>query len=131
MCRVRPAGRGTITRSLSAGAVLTSTWTAPSGVVTHQITTTPFGDVTRFGKQFSPFAEYFNGPLDDVRIYNNAISGTDVAALAAAGPSGAVTVPEAGTLAFLLPALGFLGVWQSRRSHALLVCPEDHSGLGG
>jgi hypothetical protein len=40
------------------------------------------GTNTRFGRQFDPFGEYFNGELDDVRICGNALSEADVARIA-------------------------------------------------
>lgn len=45
------------------------------------ISTTTGGDNTRFGSQFGPFGEFFGGELDNIRIYDNAIT---------------VTVPEDG-----------------------------------
>jgi hypothetical protein len=39
------------------------------------------GSDTRFGRQFSPYDEYFNGDLADVRIYNTALGASEVAAL--------------------------------------------------
>ena len=36
-----------------------------------------------FGKQWSPYNEYWNGSLDDIRIYNRALSASEVAHLAA------------------------------------------------
>jgi Tol biopolymer transport system component len=55
--------------------------------VNFAIRTTSFGGATRFGRQFDPFLEFFNGGIDDVRIYNHALTGNEVAALAGANPS--------------------------------------------
>jgi hypothetical protein len=55
--------------------------------VNFAIATTPSGGTTRFGRQFNPFAEFFNGGIDDVHIYNHALTANEVAALASAGPS--------------------------------------------
>jgi hypothetical protein len=42
------------------------------------IVTTSGGDATRFGRQFGGFNEFFNGSLDNVRIYNRALSESEV-----------------------------------------------------
>jgi hypothetical protein len=41
------------------------------------------GDNTRFGRQFSPFAEFFHGRLDDARVYAGALTADEVAAIQA------------------------------------------------
>ena len=48
------------------------------GSVNFAITTTSGGGNTRFGRQFDPFGEFFNGGIDDVRIYDHALSAADV-----------------------------------------------------
>jgi Concanavalin A-like lectin/glucanases superfamily/VPDSG-CTERM motif len=64
------------------------------------ISTTTFGSDTRFGQQFAPFAEYFGGELDNIRIYDEAI-----------GPAG---VPDSGSTVFLL-GFASLGLVALRR----------------
>ena len=81
--------------------------------LSSSITTTLSGTDTRLGTQFSSIPEYFNGSLDDVRVYQNSLSGAEVATLAA-NRSGTV-VPEAGTLALLSLALMPVGVGLARR----------------
>lgn len=67
------------------------------------ITSNPAGTDTRLGRQFAPFDEYFNGVLDDVRIYSGALTSQEVAALAAA------SVPEPATYALLVIGLALIG----------------------
>lgn len=50
--------------------------------VPYAITTNPGGTPTRFGAQFAPYGEFFNGSLDDVRIYDGVLTGAEVAILA-------------------------------------------------
>jgi hypothetical protein len=57
------------------------------------ISTTAAGSDTRFGRQFDPFAEFFNGALDDVKIFDHALTAAEVAALE--------PVPEPTTLLLL------------------------------
>ncbi len=45
------------------------------------IATTTEGDATRFGRQFDPPAEHFNGELDEVRIYNHALTDDEIECL--------------------------------------------------
>jgi hypothetical protein len=45
------------------------------------ITTTTDGTDTRFGRQFSGFGEFFGGTIDEVRIYDNALSESEVKSL--------------------------------------------------
>ena len=51
------------------------------------ITTTSGGTATRLGRQFDPFTEFFAGDLDDIRIYQGALTASEVATLAAGAPS--------------------------------------------
>lgn len=69
------------------------------------------GTNTRFGRQFDPFGEYFNGLIDDVRIYNSALSSAEIHAIA--NPVAAIPEPE--TYAMLLAGLGVLGFAAHRR----------------
>ena len=50
-------------------------------------------------------SRFYNGALDDVRLYDNELSASEVSALNAAGP---LYVPEPSTLG--LAALGLLGL---------------------
>ena len=74
------------------------------------LTTTANGGHTRLGRQFEPFDEYFHGEIDDVRIYDEAISATTIAALAA-------PVPLPATLLFFAAALPLLD-WRRRQTRA-------------
>ncbi len=79
------------------------------------------GGDTRIGAQFDfgggPFPEIFNGLVDDVALYNTALTGQSVLAIAQAGRSLEPTssdVPEPGSL--LLMALGLGGVFGLRHT---------------
>jgi hypothetical protein len=52
-------------------------------VLDYAIQSQPLGTDTRFGRQFesSAYTEFFHGILDDVRIYDNALSGQEIATL--------------------------------------------------
>jgi hypothetical protein len=47
------------------------------------ISTTAGGDHTRLGRQFDPFAEFFNGNLDELWVFSGTLTADEVAALAA------------------------------------------------
>ncbi len=68
-------------------------------VFNFAVATTTGGSNTRFGRQFGNFAEFFHGQLDDIRIYNGALSTQEVGDLANA-------VPETST--YILFAMGIL-----------------------
>lgn len=70
------------------------------------ITTTQVTTFTRLGRQFQDWTEYYHGSLDDVRIYNNTLSASEVANLAG--------VPEPGS-ALLAGIAGLFGMTQFRR----------------
>ena len=55
----------------------------------HAIESQPLGTNTRFGRQFdsSAYTEYFHGSLDDIRIYDQALTDADIAVLATPLPS--------------------------------------------
>lgn len=73
------------------------------------IVSTPLGSDTRLGAQFAPYGEFFNGVIDDVRIYDGALTPLEVAQLA-------TPVPEPGTWAMLSLGLALSGiVLRSRR----------------
>lgn len=75
------------------------------------IATTTGGTDTRFGNQFAGFSEYFRGELDDIRVYNGALSAGQVTTIAAV-----TSAPEPDAL--LLTACGafpLLGVLFYRR----------------
>ncbi len=65
------------------------------------ITTTLSGSDTRLGRQFGDLSEYFNGTIDDVRIYNTALSAAEIANLAA-------PVPEPATMLLMGTGLAVL-----------------------
>ena len=76
-----------------------------SATLASGLNTTVGGDDTRFGKQFSPFNEYFQGDIADMRIYTGALSAQQAASLA--------TTPEPGSMALL--TAGALGLLSRRR----------------
>jgi hypothetical protein len=84
----------------------------------NAITSTNLGTDTRFGRQFDPFAEFFGGQMQDVRIYSGALSSGQVAALNAAGPVTSVAAPEPSALALALPILSAMGMVCHRRRKA-------------
>ena len=77
------------------------------GTLGLAISTTTGGDVTRLGKQFSPYGEYFNGSMDDLRIFNGALSAAQVSAL--------TSVPEPHEIWLLSAGLGVLLLKSRRR----------------
>lgn len=77
--------------------------------VPYAIVTSTVGTPTRLGRQFSPFAEFFNGSIDEVRTYDGVLTPQEVAVLA--NP-----VPEPST--GLLMALGAGALYLARRRRA-------------
>jgi hypothetical protein len=78
--------------------------------LSQAIITTNSGDNTRFGNQFSGVpSEFFNGSMDKVRVYSNALSGSEVAALAS------TSAPEP-TTGLLLLGGGVLALIRRRRT---------------
>lgn len=69
------------------------------------IATTPGGTNTRLGNQFSSYSEYLGGTIDDVRIYDNALTDNDISRIAA--------VPEPATMLAL--GLGVVALRRRRR----------------
>lgn len=78
---------------------------AAVGGVPFALATTTGGTNTRLGSQFVPYAEFFPGDLDEVRIYDGTLTGEEVRSLA---------VPAPGTLA----AVGTLALAGARRRRA-------------
>ncbi|MEM9538054.1 MAG: LamG domain-containing protein [Cyanobacteria bacterium P01_E01_bin.42] len=78
------------------------------------ISTSTGGTNTRLGRQFdNPGNEFFNGIIDDVRIYEGTLTASEVDSLASSSPS--TSVPEPST-ALALGILGLLfGVNKMRR----------------
>ena len=75
------------------------------------IATTSLGTPTRFGRQFEQHDESFGGWIDEVRIYEGALTASEVSALAA-------PVPEPGAIALMAGGLAVLGCFRRRTRHA-------------
>jgi len=67
------------------------------------ISTISSGSNTRFGRQFGVITEFFHGSLDDIKIYDSALTAGDVSSLA----NGVSSVPE--PAAFWLIGTGLIG----------------------
>jgi hypothetical protein len=76
------------------------------------------GTDTRFGRQFDPATEFFNGYIDNIQIYDTALSAGEIAKIAADGPTpGSVSIPtmtEWGMIIFVVLA-GVGAVYYLRR----------------
>lgn len=75
------------------------------------------GTDTRLGRQFDPAGEFFNGYIDNVQIYDTALSAAEIARIAAAGPNPASAIPtmsEWGMITFMVLA-GLGSVYYLRR----------------
>ncbi len=71
------------------------------------------GSFTRFGQQFAPYAEFFRGDIDAIRIYDSVILPGDVAE-----PSG---VPEPATWTLMIAGFGVAGVVGRRQRRRVRV----------
>lgn len=71
------------------------------------IVTTRAGTHTRLGRQMDSHLEYFDGWVDEVRIYDGALTASEVSALAA-------PVPEPGPMVSMAGGLVALGCFRSR-----------------
>jgi hypothetical protein len=76
------------------------------------IATTSNGTHTRFGTQFQTFNEFFDGSLDEVMIFEGALSAGEIATLASASP-GTTPVPLPASLWLTIP--GLLALARRRR----------------
>ena len=74
------------------------------------------GDTTRLGRQHTGFAEYFGGSMDDVYVYDSALSASEVALYSLS----ASPVPIPGALWLFASALGMLG-WMRRRRPQMMT----------
>jgi hypothetical protein len=81
------------------------------------------------GQQKAGFSRYFNGTLDDVRIYNRALSATEVALLYAAGQA------HVGDASVVLPAVnllsGLVGYWPLNEGSGTVTRDYSTSGNTG
>lgn len=75
-----------------------------------QISAISTGSDTRLGRQFDPFAEYFHGNIDNVRIYSGALTAEEVSN---GGSSLQVSAPGA----LILFGLGLVGLVRARRKY--------------
>ncbi len=73
------------------------------------------GSFTRFGQQFAPYAEYFKGDIDAIRIYDSVILPGDVVE-----PSG---VPEPAAWTLMIAGFGMAGV-VGRRQRRWVRVPD-------
>jgi hypothetical protein len=63
----------------------------------------PFNSETRFGRQYGPHSEYWNGQLDDILIYDGALNASEVLALSTSVPEPwTMSLTAAGLVAVLL-----------------------------
>ncbi len=75
------------------------------GSTSFAISTTTGGSDTRLGSQFAPHTEFFNGEIDNLRIYDSAIT------------SGELTgTPEPSTFLLLIAGVGSLGLARRRKA---------------
>ncbi len=81
---------------------------AIAGSLSTAITIGASGTATRLGRQFTTIDEYFNGSLDDLRIYSGALTSQEVSLIATA-------VPEPETYALLVSGQVILVVAVRRR----------------
>ena len=85
----------------------------------HTVARGSTGTNTRFGEQFEPWDEYFDGLIDDVAVYDTALDAAAVMAIARNGPApGPAPVPEPGTLALLATAFGAMAFKPKKKSSA-------------
>ncbi len=73
-----------------------------SATFASALTTAQASTFTRFGRQFQTWSEYFQGTLDDVRVYNHTLSALDVANLAGVPEPGSAAIISGLMLSFVL-----------------------------
>ena len=73
--------------TVNRAAQLSTLWVDGESVATLPAAPmTTGGSPTRLGRQFGPYGEYFNGFIDDVRVYGGALSGEAISELSGSYP---------------------------------------------
>ncbi len=129
-----PASGGVDSISLNTWHQLAYTWDGArakaylDGVLTHDVPLVLgsvgfFNQTMRVGAENGDFpsspAHPFNGSIDEIRMYSNPLSQTDIQGLftspGGGGGGGGAEVPEAGSVAFWAGCAGLLGIVYRRR----------------
>ena len=72
------------------------------------------GNDTRLGRQFDPFTEFFQGDIDEVRIYGNALNNAQLQALSTQREA-SFTAPEPASFALVGAGLALVGFTARRK----------------